>query len=429
MEGTMTGARSRIFAALLAFPLFAGVVVAAPAQALAADASPSDEVSAAVSDGEETSADIADSDEISGADDDLVTVEIGDAAFATSAASADDETSDIMALASSNGETITITGTFRWDYAAQVLDLVNKQRTAAGKSKLHMNSALQRTAMQRAAEIVVNFSHTRPDGSSWNTAFPDYYAAGENLAKGQTTPNAVTTAWMNSDGHRANILSSDYNAVGICCLYYNGTYFWVQCFSDLGGESYVSKTSQTGSVSVRVSYSVVSQSKVEKIKAQNPSSGNSGNTSGSNSGNTNNSTTTQAVTMYRLYNPWSGEHLYTSSLAELSACEKSGWKYEGVAWYAPKTSSTPVYRLYNKYTGDHHYTTSKSEYDTCAKQGWTKEGIGWYSESASNGVPLYRGYNRYVKVGTHHYTTSWTEMSAMEKSGWKYEGIAWYGVK
>lgn len=422
----MTGARSRIFAALLALPLLTGAAVAAPVSALAADAESSDEPFAASAYEGENDGDIADVADLAADDDsDIAVEEIGDAAFAVSV---DDASSEIMPLASSTGETITITGTFRWDYAVQELELLNKQRTAAGKPKLHMNSSLQRTAMQRAAEIVVNFAHTRPDGSSWNTAFPDYYAAGENLAKGQTTPGAVTTAWMNSSGHRENILSSDYYAVGICCLYYNGTYFWVQSFSDLGGESYVSKTSQTGSVSVKVSYSVVSQSKVEKIKAQNSSSNNSS-SNNSNSGSTNNSTMAQTVTMYRLYNPWSGEHLYTSNLTELSSCEKAGWKYEGVAWYAPKSSSTPVYRLYNKYTGDHHYTTSKTEYDTCGKQGWTKEGVGWYSESASNGVPLYRGYNKYVTVGTHHYTNSWSEMSTMEKNGWKYEGIAWYGVK
>ena len=428
----MTGARSRIFAALLAFSLLTGAVAAAPVSALAADGEPSDEPYAASSYDAENSDDVAgDSADVVGVTDDgssgLADEEIGDAAFDVST---DDASFEIMTL-SSTGETITITGTFRWDYAAQELELLNKQRTAAGKSKLHMNSSLQRTAMQRAAEIVVNFDHIRPDGSKWYTAFPDYYAAGENLAKGQTTPDAVTTAWMNSEGHRENILSGDYNAVGICCLYYNGTYFWVQSFSDLGGESYVSKTSQTGSVSVTVSYSVVSQSKVEKIKAQNSSSSNSGNSGNSGSGNSGNSNSTmaQAVTMYRLYNPWSGEHLYTSNLTEVSSCEKAGWKYEGVAWYAPKSSSTPVYRLYNKYTGDHHYTTSATEYDTCGKQGWTKEGIGWYSESASSGVPLYRGFNRYVTVGTHHYTTSWSEMSSMEKVGWKYEGVAWYGVK
>ncbi len=133
-------------------------------------------------------------------------------------------------------------------------------------------------------------------------------------------------------------------------------------------------------------------------------------------------------TMTRLYNPWSGEHLYTSSQVEINKCVSLGWRNEGTAWIAPAKSATPVYRLYNKYTGDHHYTTSSSEYEACARQGWTKEGIAWYSDDAK-GVPLYRGYNRYVTVGTHHYTTSKSEMNTMVKAGWRSEGVAWYGVK
>ena len=134
------------------------------------------------------------------------------------------------------------------------------------------------------------------------------------------------------------------------------------------------------------------------------------------------------VTMTRLYNRWSGEHLYTSNAKEISDLVSIGWKNEGTARVAPSKSSTPVYRLYNPYSGDHHYTTSKKEYDDCGKAGWNKEGIAWYSDDAK-GVPLYRGFNRYVTVGTHHYTTSWTEMAIMKKNGWSYEGVAWYGLK
>ena len=136
-----------------------------------------------------------------------------------------------------------------------------------------------------------------------------------------------------------------------------------------------------------------------------------------------------AVVMERLYNRWTGEHLYTSSKAEVSDLTGRGWKDEGTAWYAPSTSSTPVYRLYNPYSGDHHYTTDKDEYKRCATQGWKQEGIAWYSADAKTGAPLYRGFNRYVTVGTHHYTTDWSEMQTMMKNGWKYEGVAWYGLK
>ena len=134
------------------------------------------------------------------------------------------------------------------------------------------------------------------------------------------------------------------------------------------------------------------------------------------------------VIMQRLYNRWSGEHLYTSDAIEKNNLMELGWADEGIAWYAPQTSSTPVYRLYNPWSGDHHYTTRKDEYDDCAKHGWRKEGVGWYSADAATGEKLYRGFNSYEVVGTHLYTASWTEMSTMVASGWDYEGVAWYGI-
>lgn len=135
------------------------------------------------------------------------------------------------------------------------------------------------------------------------------------------------------------------------------------------------------------------------------------------------------VQMTRLYNPWSGEHLYTASAAEVEACVSLGWMNEGVAWVAPASSSTPVYRLYNPYTGDHHYTTSEAEYDACAEAGWDQEGVAWYSADADSGVPVYRGYNPFAFVGTHHYTTSSGEMDAIVGEGWLDEGVAWYGIE
>jgi len=134
------------------------------------------------------------------------------------------------------------------------------------------------------------------------------------------------------------------------------------------------------------------------------------------------------VTMYRLYNKYSGEHLYTKDQGERSSLVKAGWKDEGVAWVAPAKSDTPVRRMYNRYTGDHHYTTRKDEYDKCAELGWRKEGVGWYSADAATGEKLYRGFNSYETVGTHLYTASWSEMSTMLANGWDYEGVAWYGI-
>ena len=137
------------------------------------------------------------------------------------------------------------------------------------------------------------------------------------------------------------------------------------------------------------------------------------------------------VNVYRLYNRKTSEHLYTTNKAEYDSLPfktRGAWRWEGVAWRAPKKSSTPVYRLYNKGLGDHHYTTSKKERDNLTRKGWRYEGVAFYSDDAHR-IPLYRVYNGRLKAGQHHYTTSVGERdSLVRKSGWRNEGIGWYGI-
>ncbi len=132
--------------------------------------------------------------------------------------------------------------------------------------------------------------------------------------------------------------------------------------------------------------------------------------------------------MYRLYNPNSGEHFYTSSEAEKNNLVAVGWGDEGTAWIAPSTSKNPVYRLYNPNTGDHHFTTGAGEKDSLVAIGWQYEGIGWYSSDEQT-QPLYRLYNPNCRgAGSHHYTTNPGERNNLVAVGWKDEGIAWYGL-
>ena len=135
--------------------------------------------------------------------------------------------------------------------------------------------------------------------------------------------------------------------------------------------------------------------------------------------------------MHRMYNPNSGEHFYTANVAEKQHLASVGWKYEGIGWVAPTGDSRgdAVYRLYNRNSGDHHYTLSAVERDWLVKLGWAYEGIGWYSAKPEQGVPLYRLYNPYAKVGTHHYTLALSERDWLVTKGWKAEGIGWYAVK
>ena len=137
------------------------------------------------------------------------------------------------------------------------------------------------------------------------------------------------------------------------------------------------------------------------------------------------------VSMYRLYNPNSGEHFYTKDSGERDFLLAGGWSYESVAWISPETSNTPVYRLYNKNSGEHHYTTSVGERDGLVAMGWSDEGIGWYA-SDNQATPMYRLYNPNAKgaqeAGSHHYTNNVSERDFLISQGWNDEGIGWYGL-
>ena len=133
------------------------------------------------------------------------------------------------------------------------------------------------------------------------------------------------------------------------------------------------------------------------------------------------------VDMYRLYNPNSGEHFYTSDDSECIEVAASGWRIEGVGWVAPETSSAPVYRLYNPNAGDHHYTLDKAERDFLVKLGWNYEGVGWYSDTSET-VTVYREYNPNAIAGSHNFTTSKDEDTQLGKKGWSSEGVAWYAL-
>ncbi|MDO5422444.1 MAG: CAP domain-containing protein [Eubacteriales bacterium] len=121
-------------------------------------------------------------------------------------------------------------------YAEQVVNLVNEERAKAGLSALTIQPALTAAANVRAQEIKQTFSHTRPNGTSFSTVLKEqgvsYMGSGENIAYGQKTPAQVMEGWMNSDGHRANILNASFKNIGVG--YYQderGVNYWVQLFT------------------------------------------------------------------------------------------------------------------------------------------------------------------------------------------------------
>ena len=132
------------------------------------------------------------------------------------------------------------------------------------------------------------------------------------------------------------------------------------------------------------------------------------------------------ITMFRLYNPNSGEHFYTSSEVERDNCVVNGWNDEGIGWIAP-SEGQPVYRLYNpNLPGEHHYTMSTVEKENLTSLGWIDEGVRWYSGGYT---PLMREYNPNEYANNHNYTSSEVEHNHLVGIGWNDEGIGWYGIE
>lgn len=124
-------------------------------------------------------------------------------------------------------------------YELKVLELVNVERAKHSLSALSWSDELAKVARAHSQDMLSRnfFSHTNPDGKSpfdrIKASGISYRSAGENIAAGQRTPEEVVEAWMNSDGHRANILNSSYTKLGVGYVSGNGAYgtYWTQNFA------------------------------------------------------------------------------------------------------------------------------------------------------------------------------------------------------
>lgn len=123
-------------------------------------------------------------------------------------------------------------------YPNEVLKLVNEERAKVGAQPLVLDPSLCEAAAVRAQEITALLSHTRPDGTSCFSVLVDmgipYMTCGENIAAGQAAPEAVVAGWMDSEGHRENILNASYGKLGVGFVKTdaNYRYYWVQLFTD-----------------------------------------------------------------------------------------------------------------------------------------------------------------------------------------------------
>lgn len=113
----------------------------------------------------------------------------------------------------------------------KVFEIVNQERIKAGVKPLKFNNDMYKAAMVRAKECDESFSHDRPNGTSCFTALKEagvkYLSAGENIAMGYRTPADVMKGWMDSEGHRNNILNPNFTDFA-CGVYKSG--YWSQFF-------------------------------------------------------------------------------------------------------------------------------------------------------------------------------------------------------
>lgn len=112
--------------------------------------------------------------------------------------------------------------------AKATFDQVNHIRKANGLNVLEWDASLVSASDTRAMEASAVWSHLRPDGSSWQTVSEN--CQGENLARRFDTAEGVCNGWMNSQGHRENILRKEFTRASVSVCEINGIYYWCQSF-------------------------------------------------------------------------------------------------------------------------------------------------------------------------------------------------------
>ena len=359
--------------------------------------------------------------------------------------------------AAASHEIVTVTGTEDYDEAHAVLDIVNKERTALGLDPLQLDVELTETAMQRAAELSVLYSHNRPDGTNCLTAFPTmgFTTWGENIAIGYGSAADVMEGWFYSErklyeegerdrdkvGHYLNIINPDFKSIGIGC-FMQGTYYWEQALS--GEEPARITTGGTVEKSHRINIDYDVCGTDQGFNKNDDLTGKTlavGETFEMHYDVTNDRWRYNYVTLDPSCVTWTSSDTSVCTVdpagvvtaravgkATVTATLPSGrsLSHEWTVVEAKPESTQVMYRLYNPNSGEHFYTASTVERDATIAAGWNDEGIGWTAPSESN-TPVYRLYS-----GTdHHYTMSIVERDHLIDVGWTLEGdnaegIAWY---
>ena len=298
-----------------------------------------------------------------------------------------------MVLRAAGTKKVYVTATAMYSYAYEVLDLINAERAKEGLSALSMDIDLVEAAMQRAAENVVavaltgDLDHNRPDGSGFYTVSDK--ANGENIAAGQRTPEKVVDDWMNSSGHRGNIMDRVYTCVGIGCVKIGtGYYFyWAQEF---------------GCGRVKTGTKPADGSKTYTIECDAES--------------------------YAVLSGLEDSYKKYISVAE----QRSGWEKEGSVW---KYYENNVYVTgWLKNGGFWYYLDANGVMQT----GWKKISGKWYFFSGSGAMKtgwVQSSGKWYYLAGSGAMVTGWRKIgtvwyyffsSGEMKTGWLYQSGNWY---
>ena len=162
-------------------------------------------------------------------------------------------TNSVVLLANSEEDTIEIyiTGTQNYDYAYEMLELINKEREKIGLSTLKMDESLLTSSMERAAEIALYLSHTRPNGNQYTSI--NSKVSGENFTAGNETASEAMESFMASPTHKANILTETFSSVGIGHIVIEGINYWVQFFSPYTALEPVQKPTGTNEKTYHIS--------------------------------------------------------------------------------------------------------------------------------------------------------------------------------
>lgn len=144
--------------------------------------------------------------------------------------------------------------TRNYDYAWQILDMVNEERAKAGVQPVQMDEELTEFAMERAKEISFMFCHSRPKGISIYRSL--FLVLGENiLITGTNSPSHAMNVWMDSEGHKDNLLDADWKSVGIGFVGFEGNYFCVQefCMREAAGSELIMTGERSAKEQITVS--------------------------------------------------------------------------------------------------------------------------------------------------------------------------------